>query len=160
MSFHSKDLPSFLVYSFPVIPNRWAWFHDIWTCSAKVLEYWMIFSLKTKSNCSSKFWRKWNVPLVLLERSWRARFNGVYFKIWILNVGDIDFWVISAAENSNKFQKTKRKISWGRGNARANSTGHTSEVWKNNLWEHIQKGLLEPTTTSSFNHLNQVCLPV
>jgi hypothetical protein len=23
----------------------WAWFHGIWTCSAKVLEYWMISSL-------------------------------------------------------------------------------------------------------------------
>jgi hypothetical protein len=28
-------------------------------------------------------------------------------KIWIQNVGDIDFKVISAAENSNKFQKTR-----------------------------------------------------
>jgi hypothetical protein len=28
-------------------------------------------------------------------------------KIWIQNVGIIDFQVISAAENSNKFQKTR-----------------------------------------------------
>jgi hypothetical protein len=28
-------------------------------------------------------------------------------KIWIQNVRDIGFKVISAAENSNKFQKTK-----------------------------------------------------
>ncbi len=28
-------------------------------------------------------------------------------KIWIQNVGDIDFEVISVAENSNKFQKTR-----------------------------------------------------
>jgi len=28
-------------------------------------------------------------------------------KIWIQNVGDIDFKVISTAENSNKFQKTQ-----------------------------------------------------
>jgi len=28
-------------------------------------------------------------------------------KIWILNVGDIDFEVISTTENSNKFQNTK-----------------------------------------------------
>jgi hypothetical protein len=27
--------------------------------------------------------------------------------MWIQNVGDIDFNVISAAENSNKFQKTR-----------------------------------------------------
>jgi hypothetical protein len=29
--------------------GAWAWFHDIWTCSAaKVLQYWMISSLKIK----------------------------------------------------------------------------------------------------------------
>ncbi len=28
-------------------------------------------------------------------------------KIWIQNVGDIDFKVISTTENSNKFQNTK-----------------------------------------------------
>jgi hypothetical protein len=27
--------------------------------------------------------------------------------IWIQNVGDIDLWTISAAENSNKFRKTR-----------------------------------------------------
>jgi hypothetical protein len=44
-----------------------AW-HGVWTCSAKVVEYWMISSLKIKLNHSSKFQRNWNVPLVLLER--------------------------------------------------------------------------------------------
>jgi hypothetical protein len=39
----------------------------------KVLEYRMISSLKIKLNCSWKFRRNWNVPLVLLERSgWRG----------------------------------------------------------------------------------------
>ncbi len=48
------------------------------------------------------------MPLVLLERSWLAGFNGIYLgKIWIQNVGDIDFKVISVAENSNKFPKTR-----------------------------------------------------
>jgi hypothetical protein len=28
------------------------WFHDIWTGGAKVLEYWMISSLKIKLNCN------------------------------------------------------------------------------------------------------------
>ncbi len=46
------------------------WFHDVWTSNAKVFEYWMIFSIKIKLNCSWKFWKNWNVPLVLLERSW------------------------------------------------------------------------------------------
>jgi hypothetical protein len=40
------------------------YFHDIWTCGAKILEHWMISSLKTKLNHSGKFWRNWNVPLV------------------------------------------------------------------------------------------------
>jgi hypothetical protein len=30
--------------------GAWAWFHGIWTCNAKVLEYWMISSLKIKLN--------------------------------------------------------------------------------------------------------------
>jgi len=46
-----------------------AQFHGDWTCDAKVLEYWMISSLKIKLNHSQNFWRNWNVPLVLLERS-------------------------------------------------------------------------------------------
>jgi hypothetical protein len=38
----------------------------------EVLEYWMIFSLKIKLNkiIGANFQRNWNVPLVLLERSW------------------------------------------------------------------------------------------
>jgi hypothetical protein len=67
--------------------SAWAWFHDVWTCGAKVLEYWMISSLKTKLNHSWKFRRNWNLPLVLLERSWWERFNGIYlvryaFRMW------------------------------------------------------------------------------
>jgi len=54
-----------------------AWFHDVWSCGAKVLEYWMISSLKIKLNRSWKFRRNPNVPLVL-ERSWWAGFNGIY----------------------------------------------------------------------------------
>jgi len=32
--------------------GAWAWFHDVWICDAKVLEYLMIFSLKIKLNHS------------------------------------------------------------------------------------------------------------
>ncbi len=88
--------------------GAWAWFHDVWTCGAKVLEYWMILSLKIKLNCSWKFQRNWNVPLVLLERSWWAGFKGIYlvrfeFRMWEILI----LKVISAAENSNKFQNTR-----------------------------------------------------
>jgi hypothetical protein len=53
----------------------------------KFLEYWIISSLKIKLNHSWKLRRNWNVPLVLLKRSWWARFNGIYlvrfgFRMW------------------------------------------------------------------------------
>jgi len=64
--------------------RRGAW---AWTCSAKVFEYLMIFSLKIELSRSWIFLRNWNVPLVLLERSWWAGFNGIYlvrfgFRMW------------------------------------------------------------------------------
>jgi hypothetical protein len=79
--------------------------------------------LHFKLNCSWKFQRNWNMPLVLLERSWWTGFNEIYlvrfgFRMW---------------ENSDfchsKFPKNwvlKGKISWGRGNTWANGIGHTS----------------------------------
>jgi len=47
----------------------------------------MISSLKIKLNRSWKFRRNWNVPLMSLERSWWAGFNGIYlvrfgFRMW------------------------------------------------------------------------------
>ncbi len=64
-----------------------AWFHDVWTCGVEGLEYWMIFSLKIQLNHSWSFWSIRNVPLVFLERSWWAGFNGIYlvrfgFRMW------------------------------------------------------------------------------
>jgi hypothetical protein len=63
------------------------WFHSVWTCGVEVLEYWMISSLNIKLNCSWKFRRNWNVPLMLLERSWWAAVNEIYlvifgFRMW------------------------------------------------------------------------------
>jgi len=69
-----------------------AWFHGIWTCTVKVLEYWMIFSLKIKLNHSWKFQRNWNVPLMLLERSWWAGFNGIYSVIFEFRMWEILFF--------------------------------------------------------------------
>jgi hypothetical protein len=61
----------------------------------------MISSLKIKLNHSWKFQRNWNVPLVLLGRSWWAGFNGIYlvrfgFRMWEILMLK---W-FSAAENS------------------------------------------------------------
>jgi hypothetical protein len=120
-------------FHFEFRTGAWAWFHDVWTCSAEVLEYWMISSLKVKLNCSWKFQRNWNVPLVLLERSWWAEFNGIYlvrfgFRMWeILFLSDICSW---------KFQKTRF---WKETSVEdvvtlgANGTGHTSNTLKKNL---------------------------
>jgi hypothetical protein len=74
-----------------------AWFHGVWTCNGEVLEYWMISSLKIKLNWSWNFQRNWNVPLMLLERSWWIAFNGIYlirfgFRMWDI----LDFkWFLS-----------------------------------------------------------------
>ncbi len=72
-----------------------AWFHGVWTCSAK--SSWILndFSLKIKLNRSWKFRKNWNVPLMLLERSWWTRFNGIYlvrfgFRMWVLS--DFYYW--------------------------------------------------------------------
>ncbi len=54
-------------------------------------------------------------------------------------MGDIDFKVISAAENSNKFQKTRfwKEKSVEVGNTWAKRTGHNSkiEIGTTNRWE-------------------------
>jgi hypothetical protein len=93
----------------------------------------MIFSLKIKLiklKYSWKFQRNWNVPLVLLERSWWAGFNGIYlrslgFRMWEILIFN---WFLPL-KIQNKFplhQVLEGKISWGHGNTWANGTGHTS----------------------------------
>jgi hypothetical protein len=66
--------------------GAWACLPHVWTCGTKVLEYWMISSFKIKLNCNWKFWKTWNVPLVLLERSWWAGFNGIYLARFIFGM--------------------------------------------------------------------------
>jgi len=99
--------------------SAWDWFHKVWTCSAKVFEYWMISWLKIKLNHSWKFRRNWNVPLVLLERSWWAGFNGIYlirfgFRMWKILIFKC-FLPLKIQINS-KNQVLEGKISWERGN--------------------------------------------
>jgi len=73
--------------------SRWGVVHGIgsMTFGLAVQKFLNIewFLLKIKLNCSWKFWRNWNVPVVLLERSWWARFNGIYlvrfgFRMWAI----------------------------------------------------------------------------
>ncbi len=96
-----------------------AWFHDVWTCGAKVLEYWMIFSLKIKLNCNWKFWRDWNMPLVLLERSWWAGFAGFYlvrfgFKMWEILI--FKWFLLLKIQINSKKPAFERKNQLERGN--------------------------------------------
>jgi hypothetical protein len=96
---------------------------------AKVLEYWMMFSLKSKLNRSWKFQRNWNVPLVLLERSWWAEFNDFFwirfgFRMWEILIFK---WLLSLKIQINsKKPGFGRKNQLGCGNTRANSRGYTS----------------------------------
>ncbi len=90
-----------------------AWLHGVWTCAANVLEYWMISSLKIKLNRSWKFRRNWNVPLVLLGRSWCAGLNGIYlvrfgFRMWEIL---IFMWFLPL-----KIQINSKKPGFGRKN--------------------------------------------
>ncbi len=92
----------------------WAWFHDICICSAKVLECWMISSLRIELNHNWTFRRNWNVSLVLLERFWWAGFNGIYcvrfgFRMWEI----LKFKWFFMLKIQNKFPK---KPGFGRKN--------------------------------------------
>ncbi len=85
--------------------------HGVWTGDVQVLEYWMISSLKIKLSHSWNFrgigmclWCCWNL---MSSIKWN-----LFGKIWIQNVGDIYFKVISATENSKK----KKKPGFGRKN--------------------------------------------
>jgi hypothetical protein len=65
------------------------------------------------------------VGKILMSRiSWN-----LFGKIWIQNVGDIDFKVNSAFENSNKFQKTK--------------------FWKEKSVENVDEFTLGPTAQAT-----------
>jgi hypothetical protein len=66
--------------------GAWAWFHDGRTCGSKVLEYWMIFSLKIKLNCSWKF-EELECAFGVVGKILMRGFNGVYllrsgFRMW------------------------------------------------------------------------------
>jgi hypothetical protein len=108
-----------------------AWFHGIWTCSTKVLEYWMISLLKIKLHGSWKFWRNRNVPLVFLKRSCWVGFNGIYlvrfgFRMWEILIFK---WFLSL-----KIQINSKKPGFGRKNQlrmrTSSHTGHHTSVYE------------------------------
>jgi hypothetical protein len=73
-----------------------------------------VFPLKIKLNHNWTFQRNWDVPLVLLERSWKPRFIGIYFIGSGLRMGKIlNFKCFFVIKNSNKSPKNP---SFGRKN--------------------------------------------
>jgi hypothetical protein len=100
------------------------------TCGVEVLEYWMASSLKIKLNRSWKFQENWNVPLMWLERSWWAGFNGIYlvrfgFRMWEILI--FKWFVPLKIQINSKTPGFGRKnqlrccSTWG------NCTGHTRQ---------------------------------
>jgi len=110
-----------------------SWCFDLWWKNSRI---WLISSLKIKLNPSWKFRRKWNVHLVLLERSWWAGFNGIYlvrigFKMWEILIFK---WFLPL-----KIQINFKKPSFGRKNQLrtwytwANNTSHTNLSMKEGI---------------------------
>jgi hypothetical protein len=91
-----------------------SWCLDLWCKSFK--KYWIKFSLKMKLNQNWTFQRNWDVLLVLLERSWKWRFNGIYFIRFGIRMGEIlNFkWFLSLKIqiNHQNPQGLEGKISW------------------------------------------------
>jgi len=86
-------------------------------------------STENKLNHSWKFRRNWNVPLVMLERSWWAGFNGIYlvrfgFRMWEILI--FKWFLLLKIIINSKNQVFEGKVSWGRVHTWANGTGHTS----------------------------------
>jgi hypothetical protein len=83
---------------------------DLWCRSSWILND---FSLKIKLSHSWNFWKDWNFPLVLLERSSWTRFNGFYlvrfgFKMWEILILK---WLLAL-----KIQINSQKPGFGRKN--------------------------------------------
>jgi hypothetical protein len=85
------------LHSWSPLEGLWsasAWFHDNWTSSAKVLEYWMISSLKISEVLEMCFWCCWKgLDKQGLMEFYLVRFG---FRMWETLI----FKVISATENS------------------------------------------------------------
>ncbi len=74
-----------------------------WRLDLQCKSSWILNDFFTGNEIKSswKFWKNWNMPLVLLERSWWAKiYWNLFGKTWTQNVRDIDFEVMSAPENS------------------------------------------------------------
>jgi hypothetical protein len=113
-----------------------------WHLDLRCRRSWILndFFTEMKLNCSWKFGRHLNAPLMLLERTWWAGFNGIYFIRFGFRMWEILIlkWFLPLKIPKN--QVLKVKISWGSGNTWANSTGHTSITWSHYFYCQIIVG--------------------
>jgi hypothetical protein len=102
-----------------------------WRLDLQCRNSWVLndFFTENKLNHSWNLRRNWNVPLVMLERSWWAGFNGIYlvrfgFRMWEI----LDFMWIQPLKIQTNSKKPvfEGKVSWGRVDTWANGIGHTS----------------------------------
>jgi hypothetical protein len=106
---------------------------------------------KFKLNCSWNFRRNWNIPLVLLERSWWAGFNGIYLVRFGFRMREILifrwFLPLKIQINSQKNQVLKGKINWERGNTWANTSVYYMLICMNctSTTSALEHGLVDPT---------------
>ncbi len=78
---------------------------------------------------SWKFWWNWNVPLVLLEGSWWAGFNGIYLVRFGFRLREMlipKWFLLLKIQKNSKIPGFGRKNRWRHGNTWANGTCHTS----------------------------------
>jgi len=104
-----------------------------WCLDLRSKRSWILNDFFTENNGSWKFQKNWNVPLVLLEISWWAQFNGIYlvrfgFRMWEILIFK---WFLPLKIQINpKNQVLEGKISWRCVNTWVNGTDHTSVTWK------------------------------
>jgi hypothetical protein len=59
--------------------GAWAWFHDVWTCSAKLIEYLMISSLKFLEELECAFGV---LDMILMSRIYEIYLVRFGFRMW------------------------------------------------------------------------------
>jgi hypothetical protein len=107
---HNHNWVTWVSYRRPDLPNHGApcraldnfeklsmsrgaltWFGTAWSYGVVAIDYWTIFSTKTKLNQNWKLYFNFRAFLVLLESPWQLKFNRAYFTIFRAQVWKISF---------------------------------------------------------------------
>jgi hypothetical protein len=78
----------FMSYSYSE-SSQWVGVHQLVWDGVEAIDYWIIFSMKNKSNWNWKNYWKLGTFLLILESLWWLRFNRVYFTIFKAKVWKI-----------------------------------------------------------------------